>query len=170
MSDGYDMLRSGPEALPYAADWFEEAGRDNEFDAKLAVRWDAGGGDPAVRFASAAAGLREWRQVLRRCTFVCMDALRTLAKVEDVNENGIYCDPPWPDDGDDYKHKFNEARQAELAAVLTARRRSPIVLRFGDHPLIRWLYPVDLWRWHSAVGRTSANGKKREVFIERIRQ
>lgn len=78
---------------------------------------------------------------MRRCEFVRMDAFEFLEKCKDTRETGIYVDAPWPDDGDRYKHKFSEGDQRRLAAKLARFERARVVIRFGDHPLIRELYP-----------------------------
>lgn len=141
------------------------AGTDAEFRAGLSVRWDSGGGDSVVRFRNAAEALKDWQDVLARVTFQTLDAFEFLAKCKDVAGHGYYCDPPWPDDGDQYKHKFGEPQHRRLAAVLRAYKQARVVVRYGDHPLIRELYPEPLWTWHRLTGRTSANKDKAEVLI-----
>lgn len=141
------------------------AGTDGEFRGGLAVRWDAGGGDSATRFRSAVEGLRDWRRVFPRCTFVVRDCFEFLADVKDEPGVGLYCDPPWPKDGDKYVHKFTEQQQRDLAAALTRYTRARVVVRYGDHPLIRELYPEPHWRWLPVTGRTQAHTKKAEVLL-----
>jgi DNA adenine methylase len=142
-----------------------QAGTPKEFSGGLPVRWDANGGDSAVRYRSAVASLRDWRRVLARVNFTCMDAFDFLAKCHDRPGHGIYCDPPWPDDGDEYTHRFDEAHHRRLAATLSAYREARVVCRFGDHSLVRELYPESAWRWATLDGRTSANKAKAEVLL-----
>ena len=144
-----------------------QAGTGDELSGSLPVRWDAAGGDSAVRFRSAAVSLRAWRRVVARCNFTCLDAFEFLAKCKDRPDHGVYADAPWPDDGDGYRHKFGEAAQRRLAATLAGYERARVVVRFGDHPLIRELYPEPEWRWVEFAGRTSANKAKREVLLLR---
>ena len=170
---GYE--RDGPPAdlVQWAEDYFAccwmtrsgVAGTGKEFRDGLSVRWDAGGGDSATRFRSAVEALRAWRRIVPRCTFLVADAFEVLAKVKDQAGCGAYCDPPWPDDGDRYTHKFSEAQQRELARVLGGFTATRVVVRFGDHELIRELYPHDKWVWHELTGRTQANGAKAEVLL-----
>jgi hypothetical protein len=143
------------------------AGTGREFEAGLSVRYEAGGGDSAVRFRNATAALADWHRVLRRCTFSTDDVFDFLAKCKDRDGHGIYSDAPWPDDGDKYRHRFDEARQRRLAEALAAFRRCRVVVRFGDHPLVRELYPETAWRWHRLTGRTAANKGKAVVLLVR---
>lgn len=163
----------------FIASWMTRGGKggtDGEFDSGLSIRWKSGGGDSVVRFRSATEGLAEWEKVMRRCTFTTIDAFEFLAECakRDIPENGIYCDPPWPEDGDKYTHKFGPEQQRRLAEVLTSFEKSRIVVRYGDHPLIRELYPSSapgggLWEWRLLNGRTQANKEKAEVLLVRRR-
>lgn len=146
-------------------------GSRGEFDHGLSVRWKATGGDSVVRFRNATESLTEWQEVMRRCTFHTLNAFDFLAEClkRDTEEAGIYCDPPWPDDGDVYNHKFPEAAQRRLALTLGNFQRAKIIVRYGDHPLIRELYPEAHWTWHKMQGRTQANGSKEEALIVRNR-
>lgn len=159
--------------LPWAIDYFicawmarnGTAATDDEFKSGLSIRWDAGGGDSCVRFRSATEALKEWRAILARCTFQCLDCFTFLEKVGDAEENGVYCDPPWPGDGLHYKHKFTEAMQRRLAEKLHGYEKARVVIRYGDHPLIRELYPEPRWTWRDLTGRTQHNNDKAEVLI-----
>lgn len=163
------------DALAWARDYFvccwmarsAVAGTDGEFNAGMSVRWDGGGGDSATRFRNAIDALGAWETVLARCTFVCLDVFDFLDNVKDDPKHCLYLDPPWPDDGGSYKHKFDEAKQRLLAARLGAFARCRIVVRYGDHPLVRELYPETTWRWHHYNGRRQSNRTKAEVLITR---
>ena len=145
----------------------DSAGTDKELDASLSVRWNGNGGDSNKRFRSATEALEEWGQVMRSCSFVCMDAFEFLANVKDRPDDrlGLYCDPPWPGDGASYKHKFTDDQQKKLADTLAGFDHVRIVCRFGDHPLIRSLYPDHLWNWLPVTSRTQANKAKSEVLL-----
>ena len=49
-------------------------GCDREFQGGISTRWNANGGDSNTRFRSAIRGLAEWRKIMRRCSFTCLDA------------------------------------------------------------------------------------------------
>lgn len=160
--------------VAWAADYFvaawmarnATAGTDGEFDAGMSVRWNAAGGDSAVRFRSAVASLADWQVVFRRCTFVRLDVFDFLAKVHDEAGHGVYLDPPFPGPGDKYKHKFDEAEQRRLAARLAAFGRCRVVCRYYDHSLVRELYPEPRWAWHHlAGGRKQSNAAAPEVLV-----
>lgn len=160
-------------SLQWAVDYFVcawmarngTAATDDEFETGLSIRWDAAGGDSVVRFRSAIAALRDWQTALARCTFQCLDAFAFLNKCKDAEDHGIYADPPWPSDGDQYKHKFPETKQRDLADHLSCYTKTRVVVRFGNHPLIRELYPEQHWTWNMVTGRTQTNRDKAEVLL-----
>lgn len=146
-----------------------KAGTDGEFSGGPAYRWDSGGGDSCVRFRSAIRALGEWGRVFKRATFHTFDVFEFLAKVKDAPGTGVYCDPPFPEVGDSYRHKFTEADHRRLAEKLTALQHARIVCRFYDHPMVRELYPESAgWVWHHLNGRDQHNnGTKPEVILVR---
>lgn len=167
-------------ALQWAVDYFVaswmaragSAGTEDEFSGVMSIRWKAGGGDSAVRFRSAIESLRDWHEIMRRCTFVCLDVFEFLGQCRkrDIRENGIYLDPPFPGPGDGYKHKFSIADHRRMAADLLAFENVRIVCRFYDVELIRDLYSESLWKWHRFDGRKQTNDSAPEVLLERIRK
>jgi DNA adenine methylase len=164
---------SGKPDLDWAADYFAcawmsrnaTAGTDREFNAGLSVRWNASGGDSAVRFRHAAQSLAAWGRVMSRCTFVCLDVFAFLDRVHDQPRHGLYLDPPFPGPGDKYKHPFTEGKHRVLAARLGGFRKCCTVCRFYDHPLVRELYPEGAWEWVRLPGRTQTNAEAPEVLL-----
>ncbi len=165
-------LRDAPD-VAWAADYFAacwmgrggEAGKRGEFDQSLSLRWTSSGGDSAVRFRSAIESLRDWHRALRNWSFTCLDVFEFLANVRDAEGHGLYVDAPWPDAGDAYRHAFTHKQQTRLAEALARFRRTRVVVRFGDHPLIRELYPSPRWTWLKQTGRNQRNGAIAEVLI-----
>jgi hypothetical protein len=143
------------------------AGTDGEFRAGLSLRWNAGGGDSAVRFRNATESLADWLPILRRCTFCTDDVFDFLNKVHDEPKHGLYLDPPFPGPGDKYRHKFGETLHRKLAARLAEFNVCRVVCRFYDVPLIRELYPEPAWTWQSLSGRKQTNDAAPEVLIVR---
>jgi DNA adenine methylase len=143
------------------------AGTKGEFDAGISVRWKDGGGDSCVRFRNATEGLEEFGKIAKRCTFVVEDCWECLSKCHDLPKHAIYVDAPWPDDGDNYANPFTEDDQVDLAARLAKPKKSRVVVRFGDHPLIRKLYPENEWTWNMFTSRDQHNQGKREVLLVR---
>ncbi len=141
------------------------AGTKKEFTGSLPVRWTCSGGDSNTRYRSAVESLREWRQYLYGVCFVVMDCFHFLGCVKDRKEHAIYADPPWPNDGDCYKHAFTEEQHGQLEAKLRSFEKVKVVVRYGDHPLIRKLYGRPPWRFVELEGRTQANKAKRELLI-----
>lgn len=141
------------------------AGTVEEFNGGLSRRWNANGGDSNVRYRSAVRSLAAWERIMRRCSFDVMDCFEFLDCCKDVEGHGIYCDAPWPDLGKKYKHKFTEADQRKLATRLRQFTKARVVVRFGDHPLIRELYPAPHWTWRMLSSRTQANTDKAEALI-----
>lgn len=144
-----------------------KAGTDDEFSGNLSVRWNSNGGDSNTRYRSAVKSLAAWNHVMQRCNFVCMDAIDFVKKVPDDNSAAIYCDPPFPDAGDDYAVKFGEKDQVRLAAYLVQYSLTRVVCRFYDHPLIREIYPESLWNWRPVEGRKQSNANVTEYLISR---
>lgn len=143
------------------------AGTEKEFEGNLSTRWNGNGGDSNTRYRSAVRSLVYWHRIMRRCNFHVMDAFEFVAKCNDTPDTGIYCDPPWPGDGDEYRHKFTEQQQRDLADELGGFEQARIVVRYGDHPLIRALYKAPQWTWHEQTSRTQGNNGKAEVLIVR---
>jgi DNA adenine methylase len=162
-----------PADLDWACDYFVSAwmsrngnaGTKGEFAAPLSARWDAGGGDSATRFRNATDSLAEWQKVMRRCTFIRAHASMFLAGVIDRDGHALYCDPPWPEDGDGYKFRFDEREQRLLGETLARFERTRVLIRYGDHPLIRDIYSGPRWHWAELTGRTMTNAAKAEVLI-----
>lgn len=152
----------------FVTQWMGMSGRsgtEEEFRGGLSVRWTSSGGDSNTRYRSAVRSLGAWHRILRRCNFSMLDCFVFLDKCKDQDGHGIYCDAPWPSDGDGYRHKFTEADQRRLAEKLASFRNCRVVIRYGDHPLIRELYPDSRWTWKEIEGRTQANKSKAEVLI-----
>lgn len=142
------------------------AGTDSEFRTGFSIRWNATGGDSAVRWRSAVDSLRDWRKIMPRCTFVVMHVVKFLGNVKDEEEHGLYLDPPFPGPGDKYKHKFTHQDHVDLAMQLNGFTKCRIVCRFYDHPLIRKLYLVeDGWKWQFLEGRKQTNDAAPEVLL-----
>lgn len=165
---------SGQPDLDWAADYFcavwmsrsHIAGSFDEFHGKTSKRWNANGGDSNKRYRSAVASLPAWRRVLQACNFTHDDCFDFLARCEDSPTTGVYCDPPFPGPGDQYKHKFSEADHRKLADWLGRFEYTRVVCRFYDHPLIRELYDENEWHWRRLEGgRKQTNEKAPEVLI-----
>ena len=145
-----------------------KAGTKGEFNGAIPVRWSASGGGSAVRFQSAVRSISAWGQALRRVEFVTLDAIEFLDKCVDNERHGVYCDPPFPDAGEEYKHAIDEAYHRKLAIKLTSFEATRVVCRFYDHPLIRELYREDdirAWSWLRLKGRKGTNEEAPEVLI-----
>lgn len=150
-----------------------KAGCSDEFDAGLSIRYEAQGGDSAVRYFSAVDSLRDWRRVLRKATFTVLDVHKFLAKCHDEPSHGIYCDPPFPGAGGAYLH--NPGTGADeihwhtmLAESLNTFSECRVVCRFYDHPLVRKLYrEKDGWTWNKLTGRKQTNEAAPEVLLVR---
>lgn len=160
-------------SLDWAVDYFTaswmarsgQAGTKGEFNGGLCMRWEAGGGDSAVRFRSATTSLIAWRRILSRATFTCIDAFDFLAKCQDKPGHGIYSDPPFPGPGDAYKHTIDADGQRELARYHGRFTLARVVIRYYDVPLVRELYPADRWRWVELKGRKATNADAPEVLL-----
>lgn len=178
-------LGEEPDPLEWAEAYFVcswmgrsgNAGTKNEFSSPLATRWDAGGGDSVKRYRSAVEAVEMWGRVFERCGFETIDAFdfiarcydgdRKLAKTEPAKreKRALYIDATWPVDGDGYKHRFPESSQRRLARELVFFEHYLVVVRYGDHPLIRELYPEDRWTWIRHESRDQDNKAVAEVLL-----
>jgi DNA adenine methylase len=129
------------------------------------VRWTAAGGTNASRIKAAAADLHAWAKEFERCEWQQLDFRLILAKVKDRADCGLYCDAPWIGAGDDYLHGFTEQDHSDLATMLGRFEQAAIVVRYGDHPLVRELYAD--WNIIEASSRTQANERTGEIWITR---
>ena len=142
------------------------AGTSGEHRGKLALRWEAGGGDSVKRYHSAIDALPYWAEEFKRCQFSTLDCFDFLGKCKDRDRHGIYCDPPFPGPGDKYAHTFDEEQHGRLAERLSEYEHCRVVCRFYDHPLIRELYaPENGWEWMHLEGRKQTNDKAPEVLL-----
>lgn len=152
----------------FVSQWMGRSGKggtDGEFSGKLPIRWNANGGDSNTRYRSAVESLDAWGEVMRGCNFSTLDVFEFLESFDDQPKHAIYCDPPFPDAGGEYKHKFTPAQHRQLAKRLAAVTRGRVVCRFYDHPLIREIYPEPRWTWRRMQGRKQTNEASPEVLI-----
>lgn len=171
------VAREKPRTLDYeralwyfVSQWMSRSGKsgtDKEFEGKLPVRWSASGGDSNTRYRSAIESLKDWQKILVRCNFVVQDVFEFMSNMKDEKGHGVYLDPPFPEVGDAYSHKFTEDKHDALAAALVSFKECRIVARFYDHPLIRRLYPEIHWTWHHFDGRKQSNAAAPEVLLVR---
>lgn len=170
--EGYATWDEYP-CLEWAANYFiccwmgrnGKAGTDSEFSGAPSMRWNAGGGDSAVRYRNAVSSIDAMHKLILRCTFHVLDAFEAIKRTSDESTNGIYCDPPFPGPGDAYKHKFTEAQQRQLVEQLSEFQHTRVVCRFYDVPMIRELYPEPRWRWRHLEGRKASNAPGPEVLL-----
>lgn len=159
-----------------------KAGKPHHFTSYFPVRMSASGGSSAKRFRSAVESLDGWCEALRPWSFVCRDAGDLLDRVagwetkrckaadagERLEPYGIYCDPPWPEAGRKYEHKVDDGvfhrRLEERLRSLTTYR---VVVRYGDHPIIRGLYGRPEWEFVELKTRSQANTAVAELLIVR---
>jgi len=178
--EGINECHWGAACHYFITQWMGRSGKashDDEFDSKVSVRWTSSGGDSNKRFRSAVEAISEFSRSFQRCNFTAIDFGEFLSKCidnpahgiyADDGTNGLYCDPPWPDAGDVYRHKFTEKEQIDLVRMLNEFVNIRIVVRFGEHPLIKDLYlESDGWKWRSMTGRTQGNSDQREFFISK---
>lgn len=146
-----------------------QSGTDKELSGGVPIRTNANGGGTAQRHWSAVRSLAQWGEVMRRCDFESMDWTEfTKTYCKDEEGHGYYADPPgWPGAKVEYTHTFVEKDHRAFAARVSQYRKARVVVRYGDHPLIRELYPEPEWMWHLMDGRNQGNNAVREALIVR---
>jgi len=149
------------------------AGTGDEYKGNLCLRFDAGGGDSAKRYHNSVKSAQDFRRCFRRCSFMCEDVFTALPKaLKDKKENGGYFDPPFKQAGRRYELNCGKTAKEEVAwhvrlrDQLAAYREARIVVRMYDDPMVRELYPADVWDYVEFNGRDQANnGSKPELLI-----
>lgn len=107
---------------------------------QVARRFTVGGGHGAQRWQGVADSMPFWH---RRLKDVLIDQMNGIDLAERLADDGawvIYADPPYWQKGDKYVHDFTPEDHERLAAVLSAKRRTRVVVSYYDHPEIRRLY------------------------------
>jgi site-specific DNA-adenine methylase len=127
------------------------------------VRRKATGGTNATRIKAAASDIEAWAKQFERCEWEQVDFRVLLPKVADEIECGVYCDPPWVGAGAAYLHNFTEQDHIDLATQLERFELATVVVRYGDHPLIRDLYGD--WIIRDAASRAQCGKDKPEIWI-----
>ena len=141
------------------------AGTEGEFKGGLPIRYDANGGGSNVRYRSAVAALDAWHAECKRWEWTCKDCFDVLRRIGDAKRKAVYADAPWVGAGENYRHKFTEKDHRNLAAQLEEYREARVVVRYGDHPLIRELYREPHWTLREQTSRDQANGGVSELLI-----
>lgn len=141
------------------------SGKNTEFSRYFASRWSATGGASVVKFRSAVESLLGWKQILERWEFRVSDAFLFLDECKDEDGHGIYCDPPWVLEGEEYRHRFTERDHRELARKLGTFKRTRVVVRYGVCDLVRMLYPTSRWRWVETVTKNQDGNDVNEALI-----
>lgn len=160
-------------SLLWAADYFvcswmgygARCGQPHEFKQSLSVRWTSSGGDSAKRFRSAIESLPMWHDALKNWQFECIDGFEFIARSKDEPGHALYVDAPWWEHGRKYTHAFKAEDHGRLAVALKGFHRARVVLRYGDVPQIRALYPEPDWTWIVAETRDQQNNGVREALI-----
>lgn len=180
LSDSQAWLRTCPEPLAvidlnHAVHYFTSiwmgrnslAGTDGECKDTLSVRWTPGG-HTAVKWKSALKMLSYVRDTFQVCTYTSRDVFEFIGQCYDESDSGQYYDPPFPEEGGSYKHKFSEVHHRLLEMNLRRFKDAPIVLRYYDCDLARELYTVERkWKWLHLPGRNASNDARPEVLILR---
>lgn len=172
-----EVVRRGSVDINAAQDYFVSqwmgrsgnAGKARELAGHLPVRRNANGGDSNTRYRSAIRSIEAFQSVMTHCNFVCEDCFEFLAKCNDTSDVGLYLDPPWPDAGAEYLHRVDDSTfHHQLRDRLLQFEHARIVVRYGDHPLIRDLYASDQWVCHEVTGRKQSRSAQAELYLERI--
>ncbi|TWU66475.1 D12 class N6 adenine-specific DNA methyltransferase [Crateriforma conspicua] len=151
----------------WALCWLGRKGKGGTNDGvrQPSVRWSGRGGTNASRIKTAANDLRAWTRHFERCEWVSLDFNDVLAKVKDEPTSGIYCDPPWFEVGKRYVHRFEDTDHVRLRESLDRFRYARVLVRYGDHPVIRRLYAG--WKIEEGESRTQAGTAAGELWITR---
>lgn len=127
------------------------------------VRRTANGGTNASRLVAASNALNEWAHHFKRCEWTQDDFRVCIRKTQNSVDCGLYCNPPWVDAGNVYKHRFVTQDHIDLRELLTRFSKTTVIVRYGDDPLIRDLYAD--WNIIEASSRTQNNSQASELWL-----
>lgn len=167
---GWDQASPSQRAWSYWAQcWIGRKGKGGtkHLGGMPSVRRTANGGTNASRVRAAAADLEEWAHHFGRCEWEAVCFRELLPKVADQSDCGVYCDAPWVGAGRNYLHSFTEQDHVDLAKLLRTFKKTAVVIRYGNDPLIRDLYSTATWQWEEVETRGQANNQVKEVWISR---
>jgi hypothetical protein len=168
------FLPDGVPDLAWAEDYFVctwmtrggKSGTKGEFQTGQSFRWDAGGGGSNRRYRSAIDSVFGWSGTMQRCEFRTMNALDVIAEVKDADGFGLYCDSDFPGPGDLYAYGIRTAGQPHLAAAVSRFKKTRVVMRYYEVPLVRELFPEGKpWTYVCRTGRAQSNKDKPEILI-----
>lgn len=144
-----------------------DCGTDKESEGGIATRYTASGGGSLKRLQSAIEGVEEWGRILQgRCEFTCLDyGVLLTTKYVDRPSHGIYLDPPWLEDGENYQHKFTLDHHRLMRSMLGRFTQSRLIVRHKDCPEYRDLYSGPGWTWIDLTTRNQCNNSVHEVLI-----
>jgi len=171
--DSCEYQATGKTPVERAVDYFTTAwmgrkggaGTNAAFRGALAVRWTSDGGDPVMEYNNAVEALSFWHSLFRTWAFLSIDAFVFIDKVKDQRGHGLYIDAPWPEVGNGYTFGFDEDDHTRLALALRRFKKTKVLIRFGDHPLIRKLYPESKWRWRVMDSKNQGHKTISDVLI-----
>lgn len=145
-----------------------EGGTEN-IGRKVSFRYTNTGGNNASRITSMAHDLDEWADMIKNVEFADVECgIALIGKLHDNTKHGLYIDWPWDEPaGEMYEKTFTEADHRRAAEAVQRFNKTKVVIRYGDSPLIRELYPSSCWTWHDAQSRTQSNSVRGEVWITR---
>ena len=149
----------------WAVSWIGRKGKGGTryMGGMPSVRRTGSGGSNSTRLAAAANDLLAWKEHFKRCEWECKSFRELLPLVAEKEGCGIYCDPPWLGFGDDYMYPFTPEDHEELHSLLSRFKETTVLVRYGDHSLVRKLYQG--WNVIEASSRTQANSVKGELWI-----
>lgn len=106
----------------------------------FALRWTAGGGHGARRWASVLDSIPAWHERLRNVIITRRDGLEILENIDDAEGTAIYCDPPYFEKSSKYVHDFTEEQHGQLAQALQRFKKSKVIVSYFDHVKLNGLY------------------------------
>lgn len=133
----------------------------NTFNSNYCRRFSSLGGDAGARWLGAVRSIPAWRRRMERVQILNCDGIDLLSKIEDREGVSIFCDPPYLVKGAKYKHDFDDADHARLAAALNRFKRTRVVVSYYADPRLEDLYPG--WRVRPvSVAKGMVNSGKRD--------
>lgn len=138
---------------------------------QFSMRWTAGGGQGATRWANVVGSIPAWHKRLRSVLITQRDAFELIDNIKDETETVIYCDPPYLEKSDKYIHDFDDEHHERLAQSLKRFKKARVFISYYDHPKLDELYG-DWDKIYTPKTRQSlrnaTRGKKKKARLQSV--
>ena len=110
-----------------------------------------------LKYKNVLRDLSEYGKFFQETTIENLDFVDLIEKYGNKEDMVLFVDPPYPGFATYYSYNLSNYQHEQLANILITVP-APVICTFYDHPLVRKLYPADMWKYEAMKG--SKNGKQ----------